>query len=247
MEPIALAAVQKFCDAWKIAFGGVLESLGATAVLCSWRAPLADYAAPAVPNENTIATRFQISKGLQGLSVVQCDKSVAVQFAQLLQSEALDPAAEFSEINRDAFAEFLRQIAGQVATEWKAENGMEIDLSIAEPPEPPSLPGTQTSVLEIKSDKFAPLELHFFLDPPLCAALVAVPPPEENAEALPTPALAADGELNLSATPNLALLLDVELQATIRFGQRDMLLREVFGLMPGAVVELDQYVNEPAE
>jgi flagellar motor switch protein FliN len=250
MESIAVIATQKFCDAWKAAFTGVLESLGAAAVVCSWRAPLADYAAPAAPIENAIATRFQISKGLQGLSVALCDKSVAVQFAQLLQSEALDPTAEFSEISRDAFTEFLRQIAGQVATEWKAETGVEIDLAIVDPPEPPNLPGTQTSTLEIKSDKFAPLDMQFFFDPSLCAALIAVPAPHEDAATAPTPAAAADSSdstLNLGATPNLALLLDVELQATIRFGQRDMLLREVFGLMPGAVVELNQFVNEPAE
>jgi flagellar motor switch protein FliN/FliY len=65
--------------------------------------------------------------------------------------------------------------------------------------------------------------------------------------ASPTGAGQPDAGIHLSGTPNLALLLDVELQATIRFGQRDMLLREVFSLMPGAVVELNQFVNEPAE
>ncbi len=63
--------------------------------------------------------------------------------------------------------------------------------------------------------------------------------------ATPTDSLAS--QLSDGPIPNLALLLDVELEATIRFGQRDMLLREVFGLMPGAVVELNQQVNEPAE
>jgi len=46
---------------------------------------------------------------------------------------------------------------------------------------------------------------------------------------------------------NLNLILDVELDATIRFGQREMLLKEVFALMPGSVVALNQLVNEPAE
>jgi flagellar motor switch protein FliN/FliY len=45
---------------------------------------------------------------------------------------------------------------------------------------------------------------------------------------------------------NLALLLDAELEATIRFGDREMLLREIFDLMPGDVVELDQMIDEPA-
>ena len=46
---------------------------------------------------------------------------------------------------------------------------------------------------------------------------------------------------------NLGLLLDLKLEATIRFGQRELLLRDVLSLAPGAVVELDRQVNEPAE
>jgi flagellar motor switch protein FliN len=50
-----------------------------------------------------------------------------------------------------------------------------------------------------------------------------------------------------TGTHNLGLLLDLKLEATIRFGQRELLLRDVLSLAPGAVVELDRQVNEPAE
>jgi flagellar motor switch protein FliN/FliY len=50
-----------------------------------------------------------------------------------------------------------------------------------------------------------------------------------------------------SLPANLSLVLDVELEATIRFGEREMPLRDIFGLMPGAIIELDQMVNEPAQ
>lgn len=46
---------------------------------------------------------------------------------------------------------------------------------------------------------------------------------------------------------NLDLLLDVELKASLRFGQREMMLREILGLRPGSVVELDKQLQEPAE
>lgn len=46
---------------------------------------------------------------------------------------------------------------------------------------------------------------------------------------------------------NLDLLLDVELKASLRFGQREMLLREILELRPGSVIELDKQVQEPAE
>jgi flagellar motor switch protein FliN/FliY len=47
--------------------------------------------------------------------------------------------------------------------------------------------------------------------------------------------------------PSLDLLLDVELDATIRFGGRHLGLREILSMKAGSVVELDQRLDEPAE
>jgi flagellar motor switch protein FliN len=46
---------------------------------------------------------------------------------------------------------------------------------------------------------------------------------------------------------NLDLLMEVPLQVTLRFGERQLLLREILELSPGSVVELDRQVKEPAE
>jgi flagellar motor switch protein FliN len=46
---------------------------------------------------------------------------------------------------------------------------------------------------------------------------------------------------------NLDLLLEIELRAMLRFGQRKMALREVLQLNPGSVVDLDRRVEEPVE
>ncbi len=48
-------------------------------------------------------------------------------------------------------------------------------------------------------------------------------------------------------TENLDLVLDVELNATLRFGERRLSLREVLELTSGSVVELDRQVEEPVE
>ncbi|MEJ2006649.1 MAG: FliM/FliN family flagellar motor switch protein [Acidobacteriota bacterium] len=45
----------------------------------------------------------------------------------------------------------------------------------------------------------------------------------------------------------LELLMDVELEVVLRFGQREMLLRDVLHLTPGTVLELDQQVQDPVE
>jgi flagellar motor switch protein FliN/FliY len=46
---------------------------------------------------------------------------------------------------------------------------------------------------------------------------------------------------------NLDLVMDVELSVTLRFGQRQLTLREVMDLTSGSVVELDRQVEEPVE
>jgi flagellar motor switch protein FliN/FliY len=46
---------------------------------------------------------------------------------------------------------------------------------------------------------------------------------------------------------NLAMLLDAELEATIRFGDCELSLGDILRFAPGDVVELDQRVDEPAQ
>jgi flagellar motor switch protein FliN/FliY len=46
---------------------------------------------------------------------------------------------------------------------------------------------------------------------------------------------------------NLKLVMDVELNVSLRFGQRQLPLRDVLALSSGSVVELDRMVDEPVE
>lgn len=47
--------------------------------------------------------------------------------------------------------------------------------------------------------------------------------------------------------PGLELLLDVELDASLRFGCREMPLSEILELGPGDVVQLDRHVTDPVD
>ena len=62
-------------------------------------------------------------------------------------------------------------------------------------------------------------------------------------------ALGADaGRSRSAAVPaNLSLVMDVELNVTLRFGQRQLSLREILDLTSGSVVELDRQVDEAVE
>jgi flagellar motor switch protein FliN/FliY len=63
--------------------------------------------------------------------------------------------------------------------------------------------------------------------------------------ARPAPAPAQASAPSLS--PGLELLLDVELEASLRFGSREMPLGEILDLGPGDVVQLDRQVADPVD
>ena len=50
-----------------------------------------------------------------------------------------------------------------------------------------------------------------------------------------------------SAKGGMDLILDVQLQVTVELGRATMKVREVLGLGPGAVVELDKHAGEPVD
>ena len=64
--------------------------------------------------------------------------------------------------------------------------------------------------------------------------------PTENSSELPNGTTVAH-------ETNLNLVLNVELNVTLRFGQRLLTLREVLDLTTGSVVELDRQIDEPVE
>ncbi len=63
----------------------------------------------------------------------------------------------------------------------------------------------------------------------------------------PKPVAAAADAPAPRLSPGLELLLDVELEASLRFGSREMPLGEILDLGPGDVVQLDRHVDDPVD
>ena len=245
--------ITEFIRVWTDSFANVLVQLGAASPKVTSTEPAPAKALSSEELAVTISIFFKGGGVLKGDMVWVGEKLAALQCAQLLMSEPFDPAAEFSDTHKDAFAELLRQVAGQAATSWKGIAGEETEISFQAAAAGIFVPA-QSASISLSADKFPEITLRFFVNSALFDAL-AVPaqpaveaspvPAEPPSDAQPVP----DGSLSslVGAIPsNLELLLDVELEASIRFGEREMLLRDVFALMPGAVVELNQLVNEPA-
>lgn len=62
-----------------------------------------------------------------------------------------------------------------------------------------------------------------------------------------TPPISAASLPPAGISPGIELLLDVELEAALRFGCREMPLGEILDMGPGDVVELDRHVTDPVD
>jgi flagellar motor switch protein FliN len=79
--------------------------------------------------------------------------------------------------------------------------------------------------------------------PQAAAAKPAAPQPAQPAaHAAGTPAGSG-----LGSSPGVELLLDVELDASLRFGCREMPLGDILDLGPGDVVQLDRHIADPVD
>ena len=93
------------------------------------------------------------------------------------------------------------------------------------------------------------ISLLMYLNPELAKALSAhaeKASADETNENSKNAVKEKEGEPNAEPL-NLQLVMDVELNVTLRFGQRQLALREVLELTSGSVIELDRQVEEPVE
>jgi len=263
-DPEVNASIREFAAQWARNISQLLSQLGveSPSVAPTHPATLASSASDA--QSEFVTARFVCGGALKGELQWSAEKPAALLLAQLLMSEPPDPAIEFSDTHRDAFAELLRQVAGLTASSWKQATSKETLISFHSAAEPVFSPNLE-SLVRITTAKPLEASLCLQLNAELCQSLSFVPASapdsaiqepghdahdaHESAQPLDAgPAPSSDPSPAPALLPsNLDLLLDVELEATIRFGEREMLLREVMSLMPGAVVELDQLVNEPAD
>ncbi|MGA2570215.1 MAG: FliM/FliN family flagellar motor switch protein [Terracidiphilus sp.] len=69
----------------------------------------------------------------------------------------------------------------------------------------------------------------------------------DSLSAAPGAGITGEAEPAAVRPDNLKLVMDVELNVSLRFGQRQLPLREVLELANGSIVELDRMVDEPVE
>lgn len=214
---------------------------------------------PAEPAAATLL-RLEITGALQGSCEIALTAVMSAHFAALLTGEPPDlMAAEISSDTREAAAELIQQICGNAADRLRRTFGpLELKPHLAEA-DPNS--GARQLIRITGGDLTLDLELHILqlvaeAKPAAQPAAQPTAQPEAAAQPVPQPqptqpSAESSMQSAQSAAPaanrNLDLLLDIELGVTLRFGTRQMLLKDIIELCSGSVVELDRRVEEPVE
>lgn len=156
------------------------------------------------------------------------------RFAVLVDRAALDaPLMGEGVDQKAAWSELLREVADSAAGDLLARTGRKCRVHSFGEIDPPREIGPGCRAFELKGPERAWTLL--VLDevnaphpaPGPASTESTAPPPEPRA--------------------GLDLLLDVELEATLRFGCRELPLGEVLDLGPGDVVQLDRTVRDPVD
>lgn len=235
----------------------------------------AELAAPGEEAEGELFwVTFTMSDTLLGEQAFSVSKADALHLGQLFIGETADPNAEFTPDHADALAELFRQFAGTVAMQLKGILGAECPVRFKDTLAP-SWNSAETAALIVQTEPQITITLK--MDTGLLNSVSKIIVPSEEPEPAPVSVVSApavqqqvpqpraaapqpapqsaaipdDGPSQTSNSPltdrNLDLLLDVELEVSIRFGRRQMLLKDVLDLSSGAMVELDRRVRDPIE
>jgi flagellar motor switch protein FliN len=242
---------------WADAFAHVLGQITGSAMPC---APLAQPPSDAPASEDSdLWILCTCSGAIRGEMSLRLPAAVALRLARIFMSEPASPdvsaevpaevsnEVQLTPEHSEAVIELLRQVAGLVASSLKSRWG-ETQLPLERAAGAPSWSASSSTWLRCGEQGPAALLIELHLSAALVAGLrpaeAAAAPASAASSASPLPASAAAAT---KVDGKLELLMDVELAVTLRFGGRQLPLREVLDLSPGTVVELDRNVQDPGD
>jgi len=144
------------------------------------------------------------------------------------------PAAAYSEEHADVLAKAISAATDGLATSLQAEYG-ELTFQV-ERVANLAFGGMLVVPLAVSMDEQPAMPVLLYFEGQFLEALTS----QGTAKG------AGNGKAPLDPV-NLKLVMDVELNVALRFGQRQLPLREVLELTSGSVIELDRQVDDPVE
>jgi flagellar motor switch protein FliN/FliY len=164
--------------------------------------------------------------------------------ASLIAKILHQPASDFDATQSQALLELVKTAMREFRSAIGQEFGtFSIDAALATAP-PDSLANAVEAFAACEDGTCLSIRIH--LNRELTDSLFLHSRVEKTAQNVWGAANAPAGK-TIPEAVNLDLVMDVELNVTLRFGQRQLTLREVLELTSGSVVELDRQVDEPVE
>jgi flagellar motor switch protein FliN len=185
--------------------------------------------------------KLTLDGSLQGELDLEFRRSEA---AMLVSKFLRQPIDEFGTEQADALLNVVQAGLSETCL-GLAEGYGRFTIKASENPEP-ALDRVQVAQITAADDEGNRASILMYLSPALSEAVRLS---SQSGSAVPgsgksTTSVAGTA---MSEQKNLDLVMDVELNVTLRFGQRQLTLREVLELTSGSVVELDRQVDEPVE
>jgi flagellar motor switch protein FliN/FliY len=176
--------------------------------------------------------RLTAEGGLRG----QCFVELYQPHVAALASKILGlPAGDFTNQHADALAKVISAAMAGTTSSLSAEFG---DLNFkVDRVEDLAFGGMFVVPLAASAGDDPDLPVLLYFDNQLLTALSSGPAKTGTG---------VNGNFPIDAT-NLKLVMDVELTMSLRFGQRQLPLRDVLELASGSVIELDRQVDDPVE
>lgn len=218
-------AVRSFAKAFGAALGQTLTSL----TEAEWPFE-AKETVDSAAQRSAASFRFAAEGALKGEFFVEFTEP---QLLAILSAVARQPVETVGEEHLVALKKLMdsaaEKLSGALAAEWNAVR-FRVEQTTGQ-----AFGGMPVVGLAAVADAGSQVLVYFSAQ--LLEALAA--PPRVSAQAR---------DADWSVDPrNLRLVMDVELNVSLRFGQRKLQLREVLDLTSGSIVELDRMVDEPVE
>lgn len=226
-------AAERFIQLWIEGFSFVLGQIAGKPF--SFEAVQDPSAAPA-EDATDLCVVLSAAGTVRGEMSFRIPQPGAIVLAKTFVGESAS-GTDLTEDDRSAVEELLRQVAGHVSTSAKPiwqEIPFNLTLTQA-----PGWPAAASGSLRSSPGAPAEIAIAWQISAALAASLAA---------AEPKPSPAATNQNAATMDPNrLGFLMNLELDVTLRFGGRDILLKDILQLGPGSVLELDREIQDPAD
>jgi flagellar motor switch protein FliN/FliY len=238
-DELAENVYRSFSDA----FFGALVAAISDASGSSWLLSAVPDAEKTSDESESVRVNVTVEGSLGGELLLQFRHAdAAVLAAKCLQQ----PTAEFGTEQSDALVKFVQAGMGKFSSAVVEEYGIFTStVSIASEPASDSAHAVEMTAADDGGNR---VSMVMYLNPRLAEALsLEAAKKSENETNQRSGGTAGEETVSNPEPLNLQLVMDVELSVTLRFGQRQLALREVLELTSGSVIELDRQVEEPVE